>query len=220
MRRSALLTGTLAGVLFAAPAFGQAASASTILNGKAFQVTPYAGYMMFGKMIDGPLGTSLGSAGGPLYGAQLGMKVAPNVTVIGNVAYTSGDLEVGIPIIGGISVGQSKALLADGGLQLDLPTGLAGGALAPFVQAGVGVMRYDIELGGSLVGGTLFETKATNFAGNVGAGADFSLGRSAALRVIAKDYIGKFDFKEAAYFDFGGKTMHNWALSAGIRLDF
>ena len=33
-------------------------------------VTPYGGYMMFGDIVDGPLGTSLTSSSGPVYGAQ------------------------------------------------------------------------------------------------------------------------------------------------------
>jgi hypothetical protein len=37
---------------------------------------------------------------------------------------------------------------------------------------------------------------------------------------MARDYVGKFDFEEAVLFDVDGKTMHNVALSAGLRLSF
>ena len=187
-------------------------------SGRVFQIAPYTGYMIFGKLLEGPLGTSVSAAGGPLYGAQLGMKLSPHVSLVGNVAYSSGDLKAGIPLLGGISIGTSKTLLTDAGLQLDIPVprGSGGLGLAPFVQAGVGAIRYDIDLGGSVL-----QTRATNVAANVGAGADLPLGRHAALRFMAKDYIGKFDMKEATtYFDVGSRTTHNWALSAGVRLDF
>jgi len=224
MRRPVILTGALAGLLLSVPALAQttmvhatsAGDTSRTLNARLFQITPYTGYMIFGDLVDGPLGTSVRSAGGALYGAQLGMKIAPSLALVGNVAYSSGDLQVGIPFLGGISVGKSRALLTDASLQLDIPMPPSGGlGLAPFVQAGVGAIRYDIDLGASLL-----QTRATNFAGNVGVGADLPLGRTAALRFMAKDYIGKFDLKEATYLDVGGKTTHNWALSAGVRLDF
>jgi len=38
------------------------------------------------------------------------------------------------------------------------------------------------------------------------------------LQLMAKDYIGKFDVKEATGINVDAKTTHNWALSAGLRL--
>jgi hypothetical protein len=35
---------------------------------------------------------------------------------------------------------------------------------------------------------------------------------------MAKDYIGKFDAREATAVNVDTKTTHNWALSAGVRL--
>ena len=227
-RSSVIVAGALLAGVLSSPALGQdevlvrATSATSATDpapartGTLFQLTPYTGYMIFGKFLDGPLGTSVSSAGGPLYGAQLGMKLAPGVSLVGNVAYSSGDLRVGIPFLGGISVGHSRALVSDAGLQLDLPSMRSSGiGLLPFVQAGVGAIRYDIDLGESIL-----QTRATNLTGNVGVGADVPLGRSAALRFMAKDYIGKFDLKEATYLDVAGKTTHNWALSAGVRVSF
>jgi hypothetical protein len=37
---------------------------------------------------------------------------------------------------------------------------------------------------------------------------------------MAKDYVGKFDFKEATSFDLSSSTAHSFAFSAGVRLDF
>ena len=46
------------------------------------------------------------------------------------------------------------------------------------------------------------------------------MGRGLALRVMAKDYIGKFNFQDAIGFDVNGGTAHNWAFSAGMKFDF
>ena len=35
---------------------------------------------------------------------------------------------------------------------------------------------------------------------------------------MVKDYIGKFDAREATSINVGTKTTHNWAVSAGLRL--
>jgi len=210
MRNSLLVAGLVAGSLLAA---APAARAQVITNGKAFQATPYAGYMVFGHLADGPLGTSLQSANGPLYGAQLAVKLAPSVALVGNLAYANGDVKAGIPFLGGISVAKSDLLLYDAGLQLDIPT--AGLAFRPFVQAGAGAMHYSISQ-------SVFNTTSTNFAANVGVGADIPLGKTAAIRLMAKDYIGKFDFKDATGFDLSSSASrsNNIGITAGLRLDF
>lgn len=211
MRNSVILAGALAGALLAAVPVHAQARASTSGNGKVLQVTPYAGYMRFGDYLKGPLGTSLSNASALVYGGQLGLKLAPSISLVGNLAYSKADVRVGVPFIGGISVGQSSLLIYDGGLQFDVP--VAGLPIAPFVQAGVGAIRYDIRQ-------SFLQTQATNLAGNIGVGADLPLGRTAAVRLMAKDYIGKFDFKDATSFDVQGQTAHNWAFTAGLRLDF
>jgi hypothetical protein len=188
--------------------------ASSLPSGKAFDFTPYVGYMVFGSLMDGPLGTSIGNAPAPVYGAQLGMRLAPNISLIGNVAASSSDIKAGIPLIGGLSVAHSNMLIYDGGLQLDVPvTTIAGTAMSPFIQAGAGAIRYDISQ-------SFLSTKATNFAANVGLGADVALGNNIGVRLMAKDYIGRFDFKDATFVDFEGKTANNFAFSAGLRLSF
>ena len=37
---------------------------------------------------------------------------------------------------------------------------------------------------------------------------------------MAKDYMGEFDLREATFIDVDGGTMHNVALSAGLRFRF
>ena len=205
--------------MIAAPAGAQLAATTSDISGPrvgatSLEVTPYAGYMMFGNFIDGPLGTSLTSSASPVYGAQLGLTLMPGVALVGNVAHASGDLKVGIPLLGGINAGTTSALIADGGLQLSIPT--PGAAIySPFIQAGVGAMKWDVNLGS-----TNLTAHSTSLTGNLGAGLDLHLGRTAALRLMAKDYIGKFDFKEATSLNVSGKTAHNWALTAGLKLGF
>jgi hypothetical protein len=207
LRQIAVLAA--AGALAAAPA-----GAQQLARGTAAQVTPYAGYMIFGKMLEGPLGTSLTTSGGAIYGAQPGINLSPSIAAYGNVARSSGDLRVGIPIVGGVDVGTSTAWLYDGGLQLSLPTMQRGlMPVSPFVQVGAGAMHYTVDVAG-------VSTNATSLTGNVGLGADVSLAPNIALRLLAKDYFGKFDFKEATSLDVQGKTAHNIGLSAGLKLDF
>ena len=37
---------------------------------------------------------------------------------------------------------------------------------------------------------------------------------------MAKDYIGKFDMKDATSLDLSGQTANNFAFSAGVRVSF
>lgn len=212
MRTSIVALGVAAIVATTSAAAAQ--SSAPIASGTAFELTPYAGYMIFGDYLKGPLGTSISNAPGAIYGVQLGMKIYPNVSLIGNVGYSSSDVTAGIPFLGGYSIAHSSTLLYDGGLQVDLPLTTASGfALKPFVQAGAGAMRYNISE-------SIVNTNATNFAANFGVGADLALGQSMGLRLMAKDYVGKFDFHDATQLDVQGQTAHNWALSAGLRFNF
>ncbi len=196
-------------------AFAGPLSAQAPTTGSAVHLAPYAGYMLSGNFLNGPLGTSVSSAPGLIYGTQIGLSLSPNVQLIGNIGYTTSDLRVGVPFIGGESVGTTSILIYDAGLEYDFGSSKAGSTpFTPFVQAGVGAMQYNIDAE------SILTTQATNFAGNIGAGADFSLGSGLALRVMAKDYIGKFNMQDATGLDVDGNTTHNFALTAGLRFDF
>lgn len=212
MRTTFVGFGLLAAVAFAPAASAQAPA--PLATGTAFELTPYAGYMIFGDYLKGPLGTSISNAPGAIYGVQLGMKLMPNVSLIGNLGYTSSDVTAGVPFLGGYSIAHSSTLLYDGGIQLDLPITTASGlSLKPFAQAGVGAMRYNISE-------SIAQTNATNLAGNVGLGADLALGSAIGVRLMAKDYFGKFNFQDATTLDVQSQMAHNWALTAGLRLNF
>jgi opacity protein-like surface antigen len=179
---------------------------------KVFDVSPYAGYMMFGKLFEGPIGTSVSAGSGPVYGAQMSLTMAKNVALYGNVGYSSSDLKIGLPIIGGLDVGSSKALMYDGGVELKVPM-QAASVVTPFVQGGIGAIKYEVSSG-------FLDANATNVAYNFGGGVDVRLTPNFGLRLMAKDYLGKFDFKEATSFDLNSKTTNNVALSVGVKLGF
>jgi hypothetical protein len=205
----AALSVALSSPLAVAPLAAQAPGTGTVLH-----VTPYVGAMVFGNYLKGPLGTSLSNAPGILYGAQAGLSLSPNISLTGNLGYTQSDMKIGIPLLGGLSVGHSSMLIYDAGLEYDLASAGSTTPITPFVQAGVGAIRYDIT------SASVLTTSATNVAGNLGLGADMSVGRGVALRVMLKDYIGKFNFQDATGLGINGETANNWALTAGLRFDF
>ena len=202
-----LVAGTLAGLLLAAAPKAPLAAQSTGLG-----ITPYAGYMKFGNIVSGPFGTSVRAAGAPMYGAELQLGLVPGLALVGNVAYAKSDLQIGAPVVGGLSVGESSALMYDAGVRLRLPlSGLVG--ISPFVQAGAGAMRQELRV-------APVATHATNFAYNLGGGVDLRLAPRLGMQLMVKDYIGKFDSQQAAGVNANTPTTHNIALSAGVRLGF
>jgi hypothetical protein len=207
MLNKMLTASALAFTWFAVPLEAQRTAPPSI------QLTPYAGYAKFGSLISGPLGTSIRNAGAPVYGAELSLGLLPNVAVVGNVAYSQPSLQVGAPFIGGLDVGQSKVLMYDAALRLRAPISTGSLPLTPFIQAGVGGLRQSLSVAG-------VSTHSTNRAYNLGAGVDIDLSRRLGLQLMAKDYIGKFDAKEATALNLDTRTSHTWALSAGLRLGF
>ncbi len=199
-----LLAGALAGLALTTPLAAQRSA------GPSFGITPYAGYMKFGNLVSGPLGTSVRNAGAAVYGAEGTLGLTNAIALVGNVAYSQPGLEIGAPLIGGISVGRSSVLLYDAALRLRVPV-TGGLPISPFVQGGAGAIRQSFDLGPA-------STHSTNFAYNVGAGADVAIGPRLGLQLMVKDYIGKFDAREATAVNVDTRTTHNFAVSAGLRL--
>lgn len=212
MRNTKFLIAALLGA--AAAPIGAQTAATGLETPNALSITPYAGYMVYGNLMTGPIGTRVGTAPAPLYGAQLGIALVPGISLVGNVAYSRSNLEVGVPILGGYPIAPSSALLYDGGLQLDVPMpSTTSMSLTPFVQAGVGGLRYHLS-------SSLIDLSSNGLAGNVGVGADLHLGTGIALRVMAKDYVGKIDVGQSLGLDLQSSTTHNWGLTGGLRLSF
>jgi opacity protein-like surface antigen len=205
MLKNILWAGAVAGLALTTPSAAQRSA------GPSFDLTPYAGYLKFGNLVSGPLGTSVRNAGAAVYGAEAALGLTHAIVLVGNLAYSQPGLEIGAPLLGGVSVGRSSVLLYDAALRLRVPVGNGGLPISPFVQAGAGAVRQSLDLGPA-------STHATNFAYNVGAGADVALAPRLGLQLMAKDYIGKFDAREATGLNLDTKATHNWAVSAGLRL--
>jgi len=199
-------------MLSATTASAQRGSPITISRG-SFEVIPYTGYLVSEKLVSGPLGTDIGAANGALFGAQVGMPLNPYASLLGGIAYSSGDLQAGVPILGGIGIGSSKTLLYDAVVQVRLAgnDGEKLGAI-PFFQLGAGAAHREL----SAVG---LNVSSTDFVASGGLGIDYAVSRQFAIRLMAKDYFGTADFGVGPV---GAKAedLHALALTTGVRLSF
>lgn len=181
-------------------------------TGVGAHLTPYAGYLVTGNWYDGPVGTSIATTNASMIGAQGAIPLTKGVSLVGNLAYASGELRIGLPLVGGVNVGSANTWLYDAGLELG---GLAGRStgIAPFVQGSIGGMTNDIEA-------SVLQIRASNVAYTAGVGVDVGVSEALALRVQAKDWIGRFNTEDAVGFRAEGNLAHNWALTAGVKLRF
>jgi hypothetical protein len=188
------------------------ASTATAQTGVGATVTPFAGYLITGDWYDGPIGTRLATTNSVMVGGQGSIPLTKGIALVGSLAYASGDLRIGLPLLGGVNVGTAKTWLYDAGLELG---GLPGRKLgiAPFVQIGIGGMTNDLQ-------NSLFDVRASNIAYTGGVGLEVGLIESWALRVQAKDWVGRFNSEDAVGFRAEGNLAHNWALTAGVKLRF
>lgn len=197
-----------------------AAAAATFLvspvlraqTGVGAHLTPFAGYLITGNWYDGPVGTNIATTNAPMLGVQGAIPLTRGVALVGSLGYASGDLRIGLPLLGGVNVGSAKTWMYDAALELgglsDRSTGIA-----PFVTGGIGGMTNDIKA-------SVFETRASNVAFTAGVGVDVGISDGFALRLQAKDWIGRFNSEDAIGFRAEGNLAHNWALTAGVKLRF
>ncbi len=181
-----------------------------LVSAQSVELVPQAGYAVFGDLWKGPLGTSVKGRNGPFYGVQVGINVSPAIAVVGNASFARTDLEAGLPFLGGTAFGTSEAVYFDGGLQLRLPMG---SGASPFLQVGAGGVRHRLESG-------IVNVDATSPAFHVGGGVDLNLTRNLGMRMQVRDYISKFDAREAVLLDVEGATGHTVALTIGLRAAF
>lgn len=175
-------------------------------------LTPYVGYVFTGNWYDGPVGTSIKNANSPLVGVQGAVPFMRGLSLAGSVAYSSGDLRIGLPVIGGVNVGSAKAWMYDVALELGGLSERSTG-IAPILTAGVGGMTNDVKA-------SVLNARSTNVAFTGGVGVDIGFTEGMAIRLQAKDWVGRFDSKEAIGFRAEGNLAHNIALSAGLRFAF
>jgi hypothetical protein len=214
-------------VALALLAFGVAAVAPVALHaqrapvrlgaadaGPTLELTPYAGALRLGSYFDGPLGTALRPDVSPVGGAQLALRVSPVLSLVGNVAYGASDLQVGVPILGGLKVGTTSSWLYDAGLELKVPLA-PGSRVTPFVQAGGGAITTQLRSGP-------VDVRRTNAAFNAGGGVDVAIGRTMGVRLGVKDYVGRLSLGEIPGLGGSGRgdVAHNIAVTAGLRLGF
>lgn len=194
--------------LTAGGAAAQRSSAITINRGP-FAVVPYAGYLLSENFVDGPLNTGLGAVAAPMFGVQASLPLAPSASLVGTVGYADGDLEVGVPVLGGISVGKTNALLMDASVELRAN----GARFSPLLQLGGGAIRRELTVAG-------ISASSTDFQVSGGIGADVPIMPNVALRLLAKDHYGKVDFGGVAGLNAQTKDLHNIALMAGVQFSF
>src|SRR5688572_12067490 len=169
--RSTYQTATLIGavLLGAGSASGQTQprSSSIIVTRGEFSVQPYGGYLVSQKFVEGPLNSSLGVVSSPLYGLQASLPLAPGASLVGALGYSSGDLEVGVPILGGVNIGSSSTWLFDAAVELRLDSWQEKGKrFVPLVHLGGGALRRELTVAG-------VSANTTDFMVSGGVGADF-----------------------------------------------
>jgi hypothetical protein len=194
----------------------------------AFQITPYVGYIDFGRYINGPLGSNIDLPNGPIFGGQVSLSLTRYVAVYGELGYASSNQRVTPYGYGGVFSSNSSGFwVYDGGLQLMAPFRAADRHwLVPFVQVGAGGVDYRLYNFNN--GSTSTDAR---FAWNGGVGFDYHFTRQVGIRLMAKDYIAMFNVPHTIIVPAsGGGTMttqvtaqdnnNNYAFSAGLNIGF
>jgi opacity protein-like surface antigen len=192
-------------------------------HGSAF-VGPYVGYMNFGELFDFGADRDLSFENGLFYGGQLGYSFNPNFSVLGNLGYTKSKLQVKQdnpdPDVNSNLSGDLGVFLYDANVQFRLPVALGAGSasFAPFVQGGIGQLKYTADYD------DLGSKGNTSTTFNVGLGADVQLTKYAGLRLMAKDYITSLSWDQFENVSFDdnvqNNTAHNLAFTVGLNLGF
>ncbi len=212
MRSTISVASVVAALVFAGVAEAQSPRGSAIsVNRGNFAITPYAGYLVSQSFFDGPLNTSLSIQSSPVFGAQMSLPLAPAASLVGTVGYGNGDLEAGIPIVGGVSLGQTNTLLLDASVELRIESSRS--RAVPVFQLGGGAIRREVTVLG-------VTADATDFQVSGAIGVDMPLGSNIALRLMAKDHYGKADFGSVGPLEAKTNDLHTVALTGGVRIAF
>jgi hypothetical protein len=217
MRSTFITTALLGAVVLSAEAVSaqtQPTVSSIMVTRGEFSVTPLGGYLVSQKFVEGPLNTSLGVVNAPLYGVQASLPLAPGASLVGTMGYASGDLEVGVPILGGVSIGSSNTWLFDASVELRLDSWQERGKrFVPLAQLGGGALRREVSVAG-------ISAHTTDFMVSAGVGADFPITRNLAIRIMGKDHYGKADFGTVGPISAKTDDLHTLALTGGLRIAF
>jgi hypothetical protein len=188
-------------------------SAITVSRGSA-AIAPFVGYLITPAYFSGPLNTSIGTSGAPLYGAALSVPLAPTASIVGTAGYSSGSLRAGIPFIGGYDFGSASTWVFDASVELRADNLEASGVkVIPFAQLGGGALRREVGISG-------LKTHSTDFTVSGGLGINIPLSASSDIQLLAKDYYGKADFGSIGSLNVSSDDIHTVGLTGGIRIGF
>jgi hypothetical protein len=204
-----VITLLLSAVADAQPRFGRAGAAS----GGSFGIIPFAGYLISESLVEGPLNTSLGASSAAIFGAQVSLPLTDWASLVGTGGIASGDLRAGLPLLGGVSVGDSRTVILDGGLELRPGAGSGVLRFVPVLQFGAGAVRRELTVAG-------IAAESTDFALSGGLGADFPIVPGAAVRLMAKDHYGPVDFGGVGPVGARSDNIHSLAITGGLRIAF
>jgi opacity protein-like surface antigen len=204
-----------------APAAG---AQESVVSGKpsVFHITPYVGYVAYGDLLEFTDGTEFTNDNAAIFGGQVGLDMTRYASLIGNFGYskTSFEFERGTneARIDGVGI-----FLYDANLHLKAPVFMGMTAFSPFVQGGVGAMKFSEDTDDIRGSGP------TNIAYNVGVGADWQI-RGLGIRLMAKDYISSLEWPDLKSSPTGSfqnfqnvedkSIAHNWAFSLGLKIGF
>lgn len=219
------LVATIASALITAPALAQTPE-STITGGQStFSITPYAGYMFFGSLGDVGPNSELTNDDSWIVGAQAKVRLTSRWAVVGNFGYskTNTEIEFDTDIAAGdvATSGDIGYWLADADLQYQLPMSWNDGKVAPFIQGGIGMVRYTADFD------DIESESATDLQFNAGVGLDIDRG-PIGFQLMLKDYVTSLDWNDLGAFGDevqddtidSSKIANNLALTAGIRINF
>ena len=217
------LVATMATAILAAPALAQTPESTITGRQSTFSITPYAGYMFFGSLADISEDTHLSNDDSWIVGAQARVRMTSRWSVLGNFAYSKTNTEVKVD--DGTDVGVSGDIgywLADADLQYQLPMSWNEGSVSPFIQGGIGAVRYTANFDDPSGG----DDTNTDLQFNAGVGLDIDRG-PIGIQIMLKDYVTSLDWNEFTDatndlpddFD-SSKIANNLALTAGLRIHF
>lgn len=169
-----------------------------------------AGYLTYGSYFSGPGGLRFSNDDGIGYGAEIGVGVLRNLSLVGSVLHATSDWSFQqVPLVGSLTIGGASLWFYNAGLRLHFPIG-RGETFRPFVEAGAGAIRYAVD-------NPLLTGSATNFALVGGVGVLARLGDRLGLQAQVRDHAASFrSVDQAAAFGVRGRWAHTVGFLAGL----
>ncbi|MBA3445224.1 MAG: outer membrane beta-barrel protein [Gemmatimonadales bacterium] len=195
---------------FAHAACPAAAQTSSIPRVETVRIGATAGYLTYGSYFSGPAGLRFSNENGFGYGAEVGVRVLRNLSLVGSVLHATSDWSFQqVPLVGSVNIGGASLWFYNAGLRLHFPLGRRQ-TLRPFVEAGAGAIRYAVD-------NPLLTGNATNFSLIGGVGVLARLGERLGLQVQVRDHAASFrSVDQAAAFGVRGRWAHTVGFLAGL----